>query len=254
MINNLLDLVRLENSTNVAAKNTVNIDEMLKGLLTSVEHVARTKGIRLKSDFDTTERRLIVDQDRLEKIVLNLLLNAIKFTPADGTVSLTWEVTDQHFTLEVEDSGIGIGSEDLGHIFDRFWQANTSSTRKYQGVGIGLALVKELTESLGGQVKVESQLGTGSKFIVTLPAEFASEESLAITPAALSPDKNAEGNDEWLVSLYRRADLFIDSETEHPKTNHVDLIRRRRPLVLIGIDQPDMAAFIAAQLRTISIF
>lgn len=249
LINNLLDLVRLESSQNVVTKSTVNIDEMLKGLLTSVEHVARTKGIRLKSDFDSTDHPLRLDQDRLEKIVLNLLLNAIKFTSADGIVSLTWHVVHEQLTLEVKDTGIGIAHEDLGHIFNRFWQANTSSTRKFQGVGIGLALVKELTESLGGRVEVESQMGVGSKFTVTLPVEFFTEETIAVTPAAPPSNKENHADDEWLVSLYRRADLFIDSEVARSDTDHVELVRRKRPLVLIGEDQPDMATFIAAQLK-----
>jgi signal transduction histidine kinase len=248
MINNLLDLVRLENNRNAAVKSAVNIDEMLKGLLTSVEHVARTKGIRLKSDFEPTERPLLIDQDRMEKIVLNLLLNAIKFTSADGEVSLTWHIAEERFILEVKDSGIGIAQEDLGHIFDRFWQANTSSTRKFQGVGIGLALVKELTESLQGRVEVESRLETGSKFTVTVPVEFAAEET-SVPPPAVSPPAKEAPADEWLASLYRRADLFIDPEAAPSQANHVDLARRKRPLVLIGEDQPDMAAFIAAQLK-----
>jgi signal transduction histidine kinase len=115
-------------------------------------------------------------------------------------------------------------------------------------VGIGLALVKELTESLGGSVKVESDLGAGSKFTVVLPIEFAGEEASAAIPL-VSPEEKQSPGDEWLVSLYRRADLFIDSEATPQLTNHVDLARRKRPLILIGEDQPDMAAFIASQLN-----
>jgi signal transduction histidine kinase len=246
LINNLLDLVRLEGSQNAAPKSTVMIDELLGGLVTSIEHVALSKGIQLKCDFDPSETPILVDQDALEKIVLNLLLNAIKFTPAGGTVSLHWQISDQQLQFEVKDTGIGISQEDLIHIFDRFWQANTSSTRKFQGVGIGLALVKELTESMGGKVTAESQPGAGTQFTVSLPVEMSSREAL-VTPAPGTPA--ADSPDEWLVSLYRRADLFINPEAQRSLADQVELSRRKRPLVLIGEDQPDMAAFIAAQLK-----
>jgi signal transduction histidine kinase len=245
LINNLLDLVRLEGSQNAATKSTVMIDELFGGLITSIEHVALSKGIHLKSDFEPSDTPILVDQDALEKIVLNLLLNAIKFTPAGGTVSLHWQAAEGRLRLEVKDTGIGISQEDLVHIFDRFWQANTSSTRKFQGVGIGLALVKELTESMGGTVAAESQPGAGTQFTVSLPVEISSREAL-VTPAGAPA---ADSPDEWLVSLYRRADLFINPEAQRSVADQVELARRKRPLVLIGEDQPDMAAFIAAQLK-----
>ena len=248
LINNLLDLVRLEGKQNQITKKAVHIDELLLGVLTSIQHIAGTKAIRLKSDFNPTEKLVLIDQDRLEKIVLNLLLNALKFTSTGGCVSLIWGVEGNELELEVEDSGIGISPEDLAHIFDRFWQANMSSTRKFQGVGIGLALVKELTESLEGEVKVESELGVGSKFSVRIPVEFADPFHWP-SVSEVFVEQHEPSSDEWLVSLYRRAELFVDTAPVVAATNHVDLARRKRPLVIVGEDQPDMARFISSQLK-----
>lgn len=249
MIDNLLALVKSVGKGNESEKTAVLVDEILSGLLASVEHLAQRKGIHLEKEFRPSHVPILLDGDKLEKIVLNLLLNAIKFTPADGLICMTWQVSVGELTLEVKDTGIGISKEDLGHVFTRFWQANTSSTRRFQGVGIGLALVRELTEAMDGQVSAESELGRGSKFRVTIPVGVTdkAKQHKADIPE-LSPRNSAPG-DEWLTSLYRRADLFIETVAPDPAVDQVCLLKRERPLILIGEDQADMAAFIATQLK-----
>ncbi|MGA8659170.1 MAG: ATP-binding protein [Chthoniobacterales bacterium] len=249
MINNLLALVRSVSKGNESVKTAVLVDEMLSGLLASVEHLARQKGIHLEKEFRPSHAPILLDSDKLEKIVLNLLLNAIKFTPADGLICMTWQVSDGELTLEVRDTGIGISKEDLDHVFTRFWQANTSSTRQFQGVGIGLALVRELTEAMDGQVSAESEPGRGSTFRVTIPAAITDKpkQHKADIPE-VSPRNRAPG-DEWLTSLYRRADLFIETGAPNLAVDQVCLAKRKRPLILVGEDQADMATFIAAQLK-----
>jgi two-component system sensor histidine kinase/response regulator len=114
----------------------------------------------------------------LRRVLDNLLSNAIKFTPEGGTVAVrVWQEGTQ-VVLEVRDTGIGIPADQLERIFERFYQVDGSARRRYGGVGLGLALVKELVELHDGQVKVESQLGKGSAFIVTLPA-FSEAEAEA---------------------------------------------------------------------------
>src|SRR6185503_4577503 len=105
----------------------------------------------------------------LEKIVLNLVFNALKFTPAGGKVELRAEKQGEEFVLIVSDTGVGISEKNLPNVFTRFWQSDDSSKRKFQGVGIGLALVKELAEIQKGTAKVESQEGKGTTFTVRLP-------------------------------------------------------------------------------------
>ena len=249
LINNLLALVRSVGKGNESVKTAVLVDEMLSGLLTSVEHLAQQKGIHLERQFRPSDAPILLDSDKLEKIVLNLLLNAIKFTPTDGLVCMKWHFLDGKLALEVSDTGIGIAKEDLGHLFTRFWQANTSSTRQFQGVGIGLALVRELTAAMGGNVSAESELGRGSTFRVTIPAAVT-DESKQHKGNTLEPAlQGALPGDDWLTALYRRADLFIETVAPNVEVDHVYLTKRKRPLILIGEDQADMAAFIAAQLK-----
>jgi signal transduction histidine kinase len=249
MINNLLALVRSVSKGNESVKTAVLVDEILCGLLSSVEHLAKQKGIHLEKEFRPSHAPILLDGDKLEKIVLNLLLNAIKFTPADGLICLKWQVSGGELTVEVRDTGIGISKEDLGHVFTRFWQANTSSTRQFQGVGIGLALVSELTEAMAGHVSAESELGQGSTFRVTIPARITDKAKQPKADTPELPLQNRATGDEWLISLYRRADLFTETVAPNLPVDQVYLAKRKRPLILVGEDQADMAAFIAAQLK-----
>ncbi len=249
MINNLLALVRSGSKGDESVKTAVLVDEMLSGLLASVEHLAQQKGIHLEKQFRPSHARILVDSDKLEKIVLNLLLNAIKFTPAGGLICMKWQVSDGELALEISDTGIGISKEDLGHVFTRFWQANTSSTRQYQGVGIGLALVRELTVAMDGNVSAESELGRGSTFRVTIPTAIVDEAKQPEAEVPELPRQKDVPEDDWLIALYRRADLFIETVAPNLAVDQVYLAKRKRPLILIGEDQADMAAFIAAQLK-----
>jgi signal transduction histidine kinase len=112
---------------------------------------------------------LQTDRGKLAQIALNLLANAIKFTPEGGTVSVSARAAGEGLEIEVADTGIGITDVELPRIFDEFHQVDGSSSRTYGGVGLGLALVRRLTSMLGGTVSVHSVVGKGSTFIVRLP-------------------------------------------------------------------------------------
>src|SRR5215469_10786286 len=249
LINNLLALVRSVSKVNESAKSVVSVDEMLSGLLASVEHLARQKGIHLEKEFRPSEEAILLDRDKVEKVVLNLLLNAIKFTPAGGLICLMWQVSDDELALEVRDTGIGISPEDLGNVFGRFWRGNSSSTRQFQGAGIGLALVKELTQQMGGRVSATSEVGRGATFRVTIPAAIADEGARPRDNIPQVPLEHNGSGDDWLLALYRRADLFIETETADQSTAQMRSSERKRPLILVGEDEEDMAAFVAAQLK-----
>jgi len=115
--------------------------------------------------------RLSVDRHRIRELLLNLVTNAIKYTPPGGTVGLTLGTADDHVTLVVSDSGIGIAPGDLPHIFDRFWRADPARSRTGDrpGVGLGLAITKWIAEAHGGSITVQSRPGRGSVFTVRLP-------------------------------------------------------------------------------------
>jgi signal transduction histidine kinase len=256
LINDLLDLVRLESGRMEVRSEPVAVAEFVKGLVSSARQVADDKRLRLESFIDPNLGSVLGDRDKLEKIVLNLVFNALKFTPAGGRVELRAEAKDGQFVITVADTGMGISEKNLPHVFDRFWQADGSSKRKYQGVGIGLALVKELVEIQGGTVTVQSQEGKGTTFTVSLPlrgvepgqpaaAEDASSDASA--PAVLG----GVTSEEWLANLYRRAELFPAMTSLQDSVRPVETARNgNRPTLLVADDEPDMLRFLKSQLSS----
>ena len=140
----------------------------------------------------------------MEKIILNLLFNSIKFTPSGGQVELTATAQGDYWVLKIKDTGMGISQEDLPHIFDRFWQADSSAQRKYQGTGIGLSLVKELTEVQGGTVSVESQLEKGTVMTVQIPFQKAEllpqEEPMEDSGPQVADSESASGSPSFTAA------------------------------------------------------
>src|SRR5262249_44760923 len=142
----------------------VEVAEFVRGLASAARQVAVDKRLRFETVVDPGLETVSVDRDKLEKIILNLVFNALKFTPSGGWVELRAEKAGEQMVVTVADTGMGISEKNLPHVFDRFWQADGSAKRKFQGVGIGLALVKELVELQGGKVEVVSQEGKGTTF------------------------------------------------------------------------------------------
>jgi signal transduction histidine kinase/CheY-like chemotaxis protein len=131
---------------------------------------ALAKGIHLNAALDTSLGRVPADGNRLQQVFWNLLSNAVKFTPRDGTIQVTLERVDSHIEVSVADTGVGINADFLPFVFDRFRQADASTTRQYGGLGLGLSIVKQLIELHGGTISVESPgVGLGARFVVSLP-------------------------------------------------------------------------------------
>ncbi|MGC9941218.1 MAG: ATP-binding protein, partial [Verrucomicrobiota bacterium] len=251
LINDLLELIRLESGRLEVKKEPLSVAEFVNGLASAVKQMAHEKQIALQIHIDAELGAVMADRDKLEKIVLNLLFNALKFTPAHGKVWLRAEKQGDAFVLIVGDTGMGIAEKSLPFVFDRFWQEDGSSKRKFQGVGIGLALVKELSEIMGGLVTVESQLGKGATFTVRMPYEKAEILRQAATDDNASAPTSVEAShsDEWLANLYRRAEFFPAATTrQNPETTHFTR-RTQRPLVLVADDEPDMRRFLVSQLE-----
>src|SRR5215813_8076549 len=139
LINDLLDLVRLESGRMEVKHEPLEVGEFVKGLASSARQVADDKRLKLETYIDPALGTVLGDRDKLEKIVLNLTFNALKFTPSGGRVELRAEKQGQEFVIIVSDTGMGISAANLANVFSRFWQADDTSRRKYQGVGIGLA-------------------------------------------------------------------------------------------------------------------
>lgn len=255
LINDLLDLVRLESGRMEIKPEALEVEQFIKGLVSAARQVANDKKVRLTSEVHRGLGTILADRDKLEKILLNLIFNALKFTPSGGTVHLEAQKDDAHLVLVVSDTGVGISQKNLPFIFDRFWQADSSARRKYQGVGIGLSLVKELAEVQGGTVSVESAEGRGTTFQVRIPFA-AAEGSAPPAPATEGAPKARPGqgaadvsSEEWLSNLYRRAELFHSVSRAPSSQAPSDSTRNGdRPSLLIADDEPDMLAFLKSQL------
>ncbi len=168
LINNILDISKAEAgflSLNNTDFEAVYVSEVI---INSSNSYAVSKGIELIFDTDQEEINVRLDKDKYEKILLNLLSNAIKFTPEGKKIIVTLKNEEDCFYLSVKDFGIGIPSDKINSIFDRFSQLNSSLTRRAEGSGIGLALVKKIIELMDGKIEVISEVGKGTEFIVKL--------------------------------------------------------------------------------------
>ncbi|HEY8903533.1 MAG TPA: ATP-binding protein, partial [Chthoniobacterales bacterium] len=169
LINDLLDLTRIDQGAAALRTSTVSLGPYIKGIVDSVRHLGMTKQLRIKVQEGGPAVDATLDAARVEKVLINLLTNAIKYTLPGGSITVRWEVVENGISIEVEDTGVGIPPEDISKIFDRFHQVRSNVTNQTQGIGIGLSLVKELVEGHGGRIEVESVVDKGSTFRVILP-------------------------------------------------------------------------------------
>ncbi|MFN8457911.1 MAG: PAS domain S-box protein [Anaerolineae bacterium] len=173
LVNNILDLTHLEASKMELQPEKISVAEMCRVSVQSVSEAAHKKNLTLSCHLPDQSLYLQADPPRLQQILVNLLDNAIKFTPAGGQVSLevTPDPADKLVHFAVQDNGIGIKVEQMERLFQPFTQLDSSLSRSYEGTGLGLALVRRLAELHGGTVSVESKgvAGKGSRFIVSLP-------------------------------------------------------------------------------------
>lgn len=273
LINDLLDLVRLDSGVMEARREPVPLGEFLQGMASAAKQMAEDKRIALIVAVAPEVGTAMLDRDKLEKIVINLQFNALKFTPAGGRIELRADKEGEELVLRVTDTGIGIPAKDLPNVFGRFFQVDSSARRKYQGVGIGLALVKELVELHDGTVKVESVEGQGTTFTARMPyiepqpGEVAAPrvqpgQSLpAVASAAMTESSSSNGEpvpavagasgQEWLSNLYHRANLFgaATGDRSGPrKPVPAPGPNLHRFTALIADDQPDMLGFIGSEL------
>lgn len=241
LVNDILDIIRLEEGQSEIENTPIDINANLKFIVESMQHLARKQNIDLKTDL--VEVPLIIDGDEaaLEKIFINLIGNAIKFTEPGGHIYVKTQQKDQNVVIIIEDNGIGIPKKDLPYIFDRFRQADGSTTRKHQGLGLGLALVKELVENHKAHIDVTSRLKEGTTFTLSFPlntqidASVNNEAAISKTPMSLiiKEPKTA------LHLVSNNDNRFLQSDTE--QTNHAT--------VLVVDDEPDMRNFLVSMLN-----
>jgi two-component system sensor histidine kinase BaeS len=176
----LLMLSQAESGQLVLQKTQLDFAEVARDLVDQHQIPAEAQGVRLSAEI--SEPCLIfADKIQIERMLSNLLGNAIKYTPSGGAVKVSLRCQDNQVKLAVEDTGVGIAPDHLPHIFDRFYRVPSADPEK--GLGLGLSFVAWIVKAHGGTVEVESELDKGTRFVVTLPAEqfvAAVEESPAL--------------------------------------------------------------------------
>lgn len=168
LVNELLVVANLHGKP-VMHKNTFTFQELAQEVIGTLQPHADLNSVDLRLICSDALPTYIGDRDRLHQVLINLVDNAIKFTPASGKVTLALEMVDNAIQIRVIDSGIGIPPIDLPRIFDRFYRVDKSRSRVTGGVGLGLSIVKDIIEAHGGTIKVESEINKGTTFIITLP-------------------------------------------------------------------------------------
>src|SRR5688572_8191539 len=170
LIDDLLDLSRIMSGRFRLDVQQVSLLEVVRSALDSIEPTAQTKGVRLESVLDPKSVIVSGDPARLQQIFWNLLSNAVKFTPKGGKVQVLLQRVNSHIEFSVRDTGIGIPAGFLPHVFERFTQKDSSTHREYGGLGLGLAISKQLVDLHGGSIQAKSLgEGQGATFVVTLP-------------------------------------------------------------------------------------
>jgi signal transduction histidine kinase/ActR/RegA family two-component response regulator len=170
LIEDILDISRIIQGKMRLSFRVCNIISLIEDGIAGVRTTAESKSIIILSQLDPTVTQIYADPDRLQQVIWNLLSNAIKFTPKGGRIQVNLDYMRSHLQLTVNDTGVGISPEFLPHIFERFRQYDSATTRAYSGLGLGLAIVRQLVEMHGGSVQATSPgAGLGATFTVVLP-------------------------------------------------------------------------------------
>ena len=177
LVDNLIDSTRMKCGYYEYKPKNYDIVSFVENISMSVADFAKQNNIDLIFDTDVEEKIMAFDLEKLERIMLNLLSNSIKYNKAQGQIEVLLNDCNDTFVIRVKDTGVGIPSDKLMYIFERFRQVENRFNKSTEGSGIGLSLVKDLIEIQGGTIEVKSELGVGSEFIIKLPVKILSDDS-----------------------------------------------------------------------------
>jgi signal transduction histidine kinase/ActR/RegA family two-component response regulator len=261
IIDDLLDMNRIMTGKLRLDVQDVNLVRVVEEALMTARPSADAKGIRIQTALNPAAGPIMGDAVRLQQVVWNLVGNAVKFTPRGGQVQIVLERPNSHVELSVCDNGIGIKAEFLPHVFDRFRQANSSSTRQHGGLGLGLAIAKQIVELHGGSIAVSSAgEGKGATFRIELPVTIAKSVAERHVPAppeiAVADDKfrgvrvlivdDDPGACDVLVRLLLQSGA--QAECVHSGQEALDRISAAAPdILLCDVGMPEMDGFTVIQ-------
>jgi CheY-like chemotaxis protein len=214
LVADLLDVSRIISGKLRLDVRTVDLLYIVNAAVDSIRPAAEAKSIRLQMLLDPAAEPISGDADRLQQIVWNLLTNAVKFTPKGGRIQVKVQRVDSHVEIVVSDSGVGISKEFLPYVFDRFRQADASTTRIHGGLGLGLSIVHQLVDLHGGTVSVQSEgEGKGATFTISLP--FVGVTSNQDEAEGVHPTQSDEViSFDGLPSLQGLKVLVVDDEAD----------------------------------------
>ncbi|MCX5962449.1 MAG: response regulator [Cyanobacteria bacterium] len=244
LVNQLLDLQRLDAGEMRCRFQSCDLADFVHQIVETFGAYCEKKGIQLLSLLQPCDP-VYLDLEKFDKVVYNLLSNAMKFTPSGGTITVSLEPSGDSVLLSVKDTGIGIREDQISVLFERFRQAEGSVNRRYEGTGLGLALVKELVEIHGGQIQVSSEYGVGSVFVVTLPVGSGHLDASQIE------DEHSEL--QMARAMVEFADLDIelqslDQEEGFEEVLAADEAPAKR--ILVVEDTTDLRNYVAGILRS----
>ncbi len=238
LVTTLLDFSRVEAGRLQATYQATDLAGATRELASVFRSAVEKAGMRLDVACPPLSEPVYVDRDMWEKIVLNLISNAFKFT-LEGAITITLTDTDHAVKLSVGDTGVGIAAEQLPHVFERFHRVAGSGGRTHEGTGIGLALVMELVKLQGGTVEVDSVLGEGSQFIVSLPKGSSHLPPERLVPGAI-PIASAVSTDYYAHEALRW--IPVDDGGPAPSDAGSPVARER---ILLADDNADMRDYLS---------
>lgn len=240
LINNLLDLAKIDAGKMELQYRQVNLSTFLRGMMAEMSQVAEQRGLTLHLSILDLSLTVFLDPEKIEKVLLNLLFNAIKFTPSGGKITVACQLEGEQVCISVRDTGVGIPLEIQSKIFDRFFQVHGATTRPHEGTGIGLAVAKELVELHGGTLSVKSAADGGTIFSFTLPWK-KEMESFELGPEWIPAEGFGQLSRE---ANYNTADLAPHPLGPKPSISNTG----SRPKILVIEDNADMRYFLSEKL------
>ena len=230
LINDILDLSKIESGKMEISLEEFYIEDVVNDDRAMVTPLASEKEINIS--FIKNEEIPVIrsDRNKVKQILLNLLSNAVKFTPAGGSITIDATGRDGRVELRVTDTGIGIAKENLDKIFEEFRQIDGSSTREYGGTGLGLAITRRFVKLLGGEIRVESEIGKGSTFIINIPVTLDGVEPLTVLASRIDPGRKtilAVDDDPSVIYVLKK---YLEGEGYQvvPAHNGAEAIRLAR--------------------------
>jgi signal transduction histidine kinase len=249
-INDLLDLTRLQEGRMVLKYMDDDISQLIEGIVNRVKPTAEKKEIAISYTHEGDAiTDLFFDHAKMEKVIINLVSNALKFTKRGGRIDVSSRTENGKVIIDVADTGVGIEEDKLDSVFERFVQADGSYSREYGGSGIGLALVKDIVELHGGEVLVQSQFGKGSTFTVQLPqgsSHIKVEDIVKEEGSGLQGELESLKYSKLIKSVDTVTDMHEDINAIEEKYNSISNATKK---ILIVEDNPDMYNLLADVLH-----